>query len=573
MVKPTNHSNPGIPIGRFWFGLFSLIFLIDVAVAQDATGSIRKETTDSRPVETGVYDNRFEFSASVIDRTTERPIYSRVYLKDGNGKHYTVESSAKNGQAIPYRIERGSSREIHTTLSNHPFRIDLKPGKYWLTVEHGKEYLSETIQFNIVDRPVKKTIRLRRWVDMSARGWYSGEVHLHRKLVELPTVMQAEDLNVALPLTYWVTDSLETPARHNRSGERSPQAKLIRVSDRHLIWPVNTEYEIFSLRRKRHTLGAFFVLNHKKPLDRPVPPAKPVVDSVRSHDVLIDLDKHNWPWSLMLVPRIEVDLFELSNNHVWPTPFHFSRFHRDTVPKYMGIQTDSKGGFTEWGWIDFGFQTYYALLNCGFRIMPSAGTASGVHPVPAGFGRVYVYLPDGLKYGAWVQGLKQGHSFVTNGPILDAKIDGKISGTGFNLDNKNVFRIDATAEFPQSSNARLEIIVNGKPTTQPALFSATKDAGILILKKELRLRVDEPSWVCVRCIQELDNGKIAFAHTAPWFFAATGKKIQPRREEVQFMVRRMEAEIERNRPVFTPEQLEEFNFALQFYRDKLKSAR
>ena len=44
----------------------------------------------------------------------------------------------------------------------------------------------------------------------------------------------------------------------------------------------------------------------------------------------------------------------------------------------------------ERGWLDFTFQNYYLLLNCGFRLRPTGGTASGVHPVPLGFGRVYV---------------------------------------------------------------------------------------------------------------------------------------------------------------------------------------
>ena len=58
----------------------------------------------------------------------------------------------------------------------------------------------------------------------------------------------------------------------------------------------------------------------------------------------------------------------------------------------------------------------YALLNCGFRLRPTAGTASGVHPVPLGFGRVYVHLPDGFDYAAWMKGLGAGRSFVTAAP-------------------------------------------------------------------------------------------------------------------------------------------------------------
>ena len=96
----------------------------------------------------------------------------------------------------------------------------------------------------------------------------------------------------------------------------------------------------------------------------------------------------------------------------------------------MKIERD-KNGFTERGWIDYGFQNYYALLNCGFRLRPTAGTASGVHPVPLGFGRVYVHCPDGFGYDAWVRGLDRGESFVTTGPMLLVRVNGKNPGTTF----------------------------------------------------------------------------------------------------------------------------------------------
>jgi len=93
----------------------------------------------------------------------------------------------------------------------------------------------------------------------------------------------------------------------------------------------------------------------------------------------------------------------------------------------MAIERDAKG-FTERGWIDFGFKNYYALLDCGFRLRPTAGTASGVHPVPLGFGRVYVHLDGKLNADAWLKGLNAGRSFVTTGPMLFVTLDGREPG-------------------------------------------------------------------------------------------------------------------------------------------------
>src|SRR5262249_34435773 len=144
---------------------------------------------------------------------------------------------------------------------------------------------------------------------------------------------------------------------------------------------------------------------------------------------LIELDKHNWPWSMALVPLLKPDLYELANNHVWRAEFGFPAFG-EPAAEHMKVERDAKG-FTERGWIDYGVQNYYPLLGCGFRWRPTAGTASGVHPVPLGFGRVYVRCPDGFGYEAWVRGLDQGRSFVTTGPMLLVQLNGQDPGHTF----------------------------------------------------------------------------------------------------------------------------------------------
>ncbi len=119
---------------------------------------------------------------------------------------------------------------------------------------------------------------------------------------------------------------------------------------------------------------------------------------------------------------MQVDLYELTNNHIWRTGFLF-RDWGEPPPKYMNAAKDPRGGVSEQGWIDYTFENYYALLNCGFKMKPTAGCASGVHPVPLGFGRVYVHQPNGFSYQDWIQGLGEGRSFVTTGPMLDIRFD------------------------------------------------------------------------------------------------------------------------------------------------------
>ena len=120
---------------------------------------------------------------------------------------------------------------------------------------------------------------------------------------------------------------------------------------------------------------------------------------------------------------MKADLYPLSNNHVWRTEFAFKSWTLENNWRdNPRIETD-KEGFTELGWLHFGWEQYYAMLNCGLRMCPTAGTANGVHPVPAGFSRVYVDLGnEKFTPELWQKRLNEGRSFVTTGPMLIAKV-------------------------------------------------------------------------------------------------------------------------------------------------------
>ncbi len=229
----------------------------------------------------------------------------------------------------------------------------------------------------------------------------------------------------------------------------------------HVIFPRNTEYEIFSVDGERHVLGAIFVLNHRSPFQQHAPPVSPIVKQARAEGALLDLDKHSWPWSMMLVPVAGVDLFELSNNSVWRTNFGFKSAPA-APPPWAKLEQDSPTTLTEWGWLNYGFEMYYALLNCGFRLAPTAGTASGVHPVPLGYSRVYVHTGEPFEPRQWLQGLKAGRSFVTTGPMLFATVNGKLPGETFEVGERPPQTVDVAIEsISDRPIERIEILVNG----------------------------------------------------------------------------------------------------------------
>ncbi len=514
-----------------------------------------------------------ELRGRIVDADSGETISARLYISSSDGEWYWAKSASDSGSAVEYRKQRTpESFELHTTLSAHDFVANLPPGDYTITAERGKEYLPTTKEVRVGDDPVTVEIPLRRWIDLAERGWYSGDTHVHRTLEDLPNIIMAEDLNVALPLTNWVTTAYTPPGRGNKNTGGDIKPELISIDDTHVIYPVNTEYEIFTVDGNRHTLGAVFLLNHQSPVTIGAPPVGPIASAARQQGALLDLDKHSWPWSMMLVPIMNVDLFELSNNHIWRTEFAFYDWTIHTKPDFVEIETTEKG-FTEKGWMDFGFATYYALLNCGFRMRPTAGTASGVHPVPLGFGRVYVDLPEGFSYEGWIDGLDAGRSFVTTGPMLFVEYNGQPPGHIFeNATASTGCHITGSAESAVPLD-RIEVIVNGDVIeTIPPLNESTETGGFRS-PLDTTVDIDGTSWVVVRCFEKHAGDRLRFAHGSPVHFEVAGKPLRPRRAAVEYMIRRMEEELARHQGVLKDDALAEYRAALDIYRKIAEKAR
>jgi hypothetical protein len=461
---------------------------------------------------------------------------------------------------------------MHTTLSAHPFAVSLRPGRYVITVERGKEYHPERREITVGNEPLRLFFGLRRWIDAARLGWYSGDTHTHRTPFELTNLLLAEDLNIAFPLTDWVREAFTSPLGQRGESFRDPGQGPMIVDGVHLIAPRNTEYEIFTVGRRAHTLGAFFVLNHKTSLNLGVPPVGSVAALAHREGALIELDKHNWPWSMALVPVMPVDLYELANNHIWQTDFAFGSFGEAPAP-YMKVERDARG-YTERGWIDFGFQNYYALLDCGFRLRPTAGTASGVHPVPLGFGRVYVHVDGNFGAEAWLRGLNAGRSFVTTGPMLFCTLDGEDPGHRFEQADSGARNYTlggaASSAVPL---ARIEAIVNGElvRTIDPA--NRQTDRGAFESPLDATIRLDGSSWVAVRCFESRPDRRVRFAHSGPFYVDVAGRPLRPRKEEVDYLIRRVEAQIQRSERVLPAAALDEYREALRIYRAIAETAR
>ncbi len=167
---------------------------------------------------------------------------------------------------------------------------------------------------------------------------------------------------------------------------------------------------------------------------------------------------------------------------------------------------------------------WYALLACGFRV-PLVG-ASGKDSNGAALGavRTYARLRDGdeFSYKNWVEAVRAGRTFATNGPLISCTAGGQGPGSVIDLPSGTTaarVRAEARSAVPFDI---LEVVVNGA-VAATALASGSPSAAAL----DAEVSVGEGGWVAARCRgrQQLFHrpaNQRVFAHTSPVYLRREG---------------------------------------------------
>ena len=457
---------------------------------------------------------------TVVDKATGKPVPCRIHLKDPAGKPVKADP-------LPFWRDH--------FVCPGSVKLDLAAGKYAYEVERGPEWSQAKGVFDAGAGAVR--IELSRIADLRARGWWSGDLHIHRALEEAELHTAAEDLPVAPVITWW-------NHRNLWANKEIPADPLQKLEGGRLVRGLAGEDE--------REGGALLYFNLKKPLaitgsKREVPsPMKFLLEARSQEGVHIDIEKPFW-WDVPIwLASGKVDTIGIANNHMnrsqvmgneaWGKP-------RDTA-RLPGAH--GNGLWTQ--------EIYYHSLSAGLRVPPSAGSASGVLPNPVGYNRVYVQLEGGLDWSRWWEGLRAGRSFVTNGPLLLATAGGQLPGHVF----KEPGEIEVRAELLGRENVpKIEIVRDGRVV------------GIA----PGRVTFTESGWFLVRAVA--DNEKtFRFASTAPWFVEIGGK---PRvsRASARFFLDWVDERVKRVK-VEDPEErksvLEPHEAARRFWQSRLEAA-
>ena len=519
------------------------------------------------------------------------PVTLRVIDFDGSPTTAAFEITDEQGRVYPHQTRRLAPdfffhRQIYRKDGE---TVSLPPGKYSVTASRGPEYLPITQQIEVpTAKDFHAAFRLQRWTHLAKRNWYSGDHHIHAagcSHYDSPTegvgpeaMMRhcvGEDLNIGSVLSWgpcWYTQKqffsgdvskLSTPENILRydvevSGFPSSHAGhlcLLNLSDDDFPdaeyledWPSWT----LPVLKWGQEQGGVVGYSHSG-WGLALPDHMP--DGTRAF--------HDRPWggvpdgwrgkAAYALPDYELPKFDGigANEYIVTAPLG----HCDFI---SAVDTPAIWELNVW----------YHTLNCGLTVPISGETDFPcIYDSKVGLGRIYVKLDadQPLTYEAWVQGLKAGRSYCSDG--LSHIVDFEVAGLGvgelakdstmpsrvaLDVPGKVKVKFDAnaylqpepTAETERIRNSRLdekpywhiercrikqsrtvpvEIIVNGE-----VVKTETLPADGEFRKFNVDIQIDQSAWVAVRILPS--------SHTNPVYVHVADKPIRGDARSAQWCI-------------------------------------
>ncbi|MCZ6671909.1 MAG: CehA/McbA family metallohydrolase [Verrucomicrobia bacterium] len=134
--------------------------------------------------------------------------------------------------------------------------------------------------------------------------------------------------------------------------------------------------------------------------------------------------------------------------------------------------------------------TFYRYLNIGLHVPFSTGTDWFLRDLAL----TYVKAPLPLTLDGWLEALRDGKSFITNGPMLNLTVNDKGLGETVSAKKKDTLRINGRG-YARKDFQQMELVRNGKVIkTIPTQF---KD-GHYIATLDIDIQVDGPAWFALR---------------------------------------------------------------------------
>jgi hypothetical protein len=482
-------------------------------------------------------------------------------------------SDAKGEPTVASFLVRDAAGRIYPSVSKRlapdlPFqsqvyradgeRLTLPAGSYAVTWSRGPEYLRKTVELK-VDRPTELAVKLERWIDPAKHGWYSGDHHIHAagcshydnptqgvSPLDMWRQVEGEALNVGSVLTW---GPCYYHQKRHFSGQDHPVSK-----PGHLV---HYDLEVSG-----------FPSSHA------------------GHIVLLGLRDQDYPGTTRIEhwPSWDLPILQWAKGQDAVTGFAHSGFGLAVagtdlpsyeMPAFDGIGANEYVVDVTHDAVDFisagdtqhlaELNIWYHTLNVGFRTRISGETDFPcLTDDRVGEGRTYAKLDGPLTYRGFIEAIRVGRSYVSDGRshLMDFHVNGTevgTSGSEVRLERAGPVRVGlkVSARLPETPDDELrssvpgdflvqylgpfekpywdlrrarigrtrevpvEVVVNGR-----AVARRTVVADGTVQSLELEAPVDRSSWIAARILPS--------AHTNPIFVLVGGKPVRASARSAQW---------------------------------------
>ncbi len=296
--------------------------------------------------------------------------------------------------------------------------LGLPAGKYTVLATHGLEYAAVTKTVEVAaGATATASVRLDRLMDLPARGWWSGDMHVHMNYggayrndpARLRAQAQAEDLHVVEDLI--VNKEQRIPDIAMFSPDLDPVSTattLIKHDEEyHTSWWGHTGH----LGLKEHLILPIYAGYANTAAWSLFPDNSTIIDLAHAQGGLSGYVHPLDP------PAPDPDGAD-PLTYALPVDVALGKADYIEVVGFSDHQTTAG--------------VWYRLLNAGFRLPTGSGTDAMANYAslrgPVGMNRVFVHSGAKLEYRGWLAAIKAGRTFATNGPLLTFTLEGREVG-------------------------------------------------------------------------------------------------------------------------------------------------
>lgn len=453
----------------------------------------REAGTRPKPAKKG------NFKLRIVDENG-KPTAARVGLYRADGwaplaskDAITIQRYTENIRELPMSSvpKKWSAKGRYAFFVNAAYQTRIPAGSYELFVMKGPEYRTQKHSLTVkAGGQQSLEIALQRWDNLPARGWISGDDHIHiarstpKQNAAVLSFMQAADLHVANLL----------------------EAGNLLVGHSHFKQYAYGDEGVYGRD------GYFLVSGQESPRT-----------AHRGHSIGLNGKRFYWP-------ERDYFFYDTTSNliHADGGLWGYAHVAIDAFNLHNGLALDIPRGKVDFlEMLQFGMMNtayLYDFLNLGFKLAPSAGSDYPYIDFP-GSERQYVQLDGPLTAKAWFAAMKFGRSFVTNWMSIDYSVNGDHRAVEYDVRSGEKIAVEAVVkvnpDFDQID--RVELVGHGK-----VLETVSAEEGMAELKLSHSFAPATSLWLALRAYGK----KGALLHTAPIYVYVDGHKSFADRSQV-----------------------------------------